>query len=98
MSKLDEIHYIAERFLENYEAEQAQEFTTMSIERGMLQVILVRDKMPEYFCGFREGDTHRPVWAHDPKYAKSIDLAESDTYLFHWPEGYVFRIWNGVKH
>jgi hypothetical protein len=98
MNELENIHYVAERFIKDYKAEQDAVYTTAAIERGMLQVNLVRHNAPEYFCGFKGGNTERPVWSHDIKYAKSIDIAQLHLYLERWREGYVFPIWSGVKH
>jgi hypothetical protein len=94
-----EIHYIAEQFLRDHGAVQADTLMSQSIERGMPQVILVRTNSPEYFCGFKRGNTKVAVWSHDIRFAKSIDVAQMDL----WHDAILklgeiaLPIWNGVS-
>jgi hypothetical protein len=92
------IHYVAEKYLADLEACEANALTTERIERGCLQILLLRDRSPEYFCGLNQNGI--PVWSYDVKYAKSIDLVQINV----WTETlvelgeFVMPIWNGVRH
>lgn len=94
----NDIHYEAEKFLDEYLETQANTLMTERILNGMLQVILVRAEKPQYFCGFKS-DGRTPVWSYDIKFAKSINYSNADT----WTEAllkrgdFVLPIWNGVK-
>lgn len=94
---MEDINYIAEKFLEEHVACEAHTLMTERIVNGMLQVILMRAERPQYFCGFKPSGTI--VWAYDYKLAKSINYADVEQ----WVEAlirrgvFVLPIWNGVK-
>jgi hypothetical protein len=94
-----DIHYEAERFLEEYNARQAHTVITERIANGVLQVILMRMDRPQYFCGFK-ADNKTPVWTYDIKLAKSIDysLAEDWIRMLDYYGNFVFPIWSGVVY
>lgn len=72
----DEIHYIAEKFLEDYTATQAQTLTTERLEAADTQVVVLRDRIPEFYCGHKPSG--RIVWSHDKRFAKYVNMPEAD--------------------
>ena len=93
----DEVHYIAEKFLEDYAATQANAFTTETIEAKIERLVLVRDRIPEYFCGMKSGKL--AVWSHDIRFAKSLTQAEAENWVEYLAKmgEFVLPIWNGVS-
>ena len=99
MSKdLQSIHYIAEQFLRDWSATQANTLITQHLFDGVRQVILLRERGPRYFCGFKSR-TKTPVWSHVRAQARSIDHETHEVWqaaLYNMGE-ITFPIWNGVK-
>lgn len=78
-SKLDEMHYIAEKFLLDYEATQAASYTTEVLEVANKKVVIVRATKPQYFVGQKADGTS--VWSYDRKLAKVLGSLEADAWL-----------------
>ena len=78
-----DINYVAEQFLRDPWAKEADSFTTPQIEFEISEahVLLLRDRIPEYFVGYKMA-TRTPVFSHDIKLAKRI--AESQRQ--HWED------------
>ena len=79
MSKFEEVHYIAERFLEDYHQAQANTLTTERLELSAKQVMLVRSRIPAYFVDFK-ANGRKPIWSHDIRFAKTIPISEFDVW------------------
>ena len=97
MRELKNVHYVAEQFLKDYKATQAQEYYTASLETRERCIILIRDRIPEYFCGYKS-DSKTAVWSHDIRYAKSIKESQAESWIDHLAHKgeTVFPMWNGV--
>lgn len=78
MSELDTIHYLAERYLADLQG-IADAIEDSKRPAPPPNVYLLRMTTPRWFAGFR-GDTNRPVWSYDVKYAKTV--AHSDHLAF----------------
>lgn len=97
---LECIHYVAEKYLADLEACEANSLMTIALETapiGILQVVLQRDRIPEYFCGLNKNGI--PIWSYDRQYAKSIDLDLVAIYTETLVElnEMVLPIWNGIR-
>ena len=71
MNKLNDIHYIAEKFLQDHLASEAH---TLLAERQLQEeqkVYIIRDRIPEYFVDFKSNG-RKPIWSHDRRYAKMV--------------------------
>jgi hypothetical protein len=93
--------------LEKFTEDEALEFLATiatpaevkAVIHGVPQVILFRNKTPEYFCGFKPRSLE-PVWSYDIKYAKQIDYDKAHIWaatLERISEP-VLAIWHGVKY
>jgi hypothetical protein len=79
MNQLEDIHYIAERYLSDLQA----------VAEGKLappkpiyipHVHIIRGNIPGLFCGFKT-NTKTPVWAHESRFAKRIRHDEHTQWL-----------------
>ncbi len=82
MTNTNDIHYIAEKFLRDHLATQADTLTTERLEQAERKVVMVRDRIPEYFVDFKS--TGRAIWSHDIRYAKVIPEAEFESWEAHF--------------
>lgn len=79
MSELDTIHYVAERYLANLQL-LAEDVEASKRPIPPPMVYLLRMNAPRYFAGFK-GDTNRPVWSYDAKYAKVVKHSDHPLFL-----------------
>jgi len=95
---VQDVHYVAENFLRDPWAKQAETLTTREIEMEHLQVILARETAPRFFCGIKASD-QTPVWSHEARFAKQLQYIHADTWqhvLEH--KGHVtLAMWAGIK-
>ncbi len=73
---MEDIHYIAEQFIKDYQATQADTLTTENLEESSRLVCLVRTKSPQYFVDFKRSGIG-PVFSHDIRFAKRIRQSEA---------------------
>lgn len=71
-TKLNDIHYIAEKFIEEWTETQANTYSTERLEEP--NVILVREQIPEYFVALKQD---RIVWSHEKRFAKIVKESEA---------------------
>ena len=99
MKNTESIHYIAEQFLRDWSATHANTLVAQHLLDGVRQIILLRERTPRYFCGFK-ARTKAPVWSYSRQHAKSIDHQTHEVWqaaLYNQGE-ITFPIWDGVKH
>jgi len=77
---VSEVHYIAERFMEDYLAKQAHTLTTESLEREVKRVIIMRDRIPQFYAATKANGT--VIWAHDKRFAKYLTVPEAEHTLY----------------
>jgi hypothetical protein len=96
--KLEDIHYVAERFLQDPWAKEPHTMIVREEDVEHLQVILARDVAPRFFCGTKLNGM-QPVWAHEARFAKPLPRAHAET----WQEvleakGHTtVAMWEGVR-
>lgn len=79
-SPVDDIHYIAERFLAELAAVGEGKLEEPQKKPFVPHVYIIRGTTPHLFCGFKN-NTKTPVWAHDFRFAKLIRHEEHPEWL-----------------
>jgi hypothetical protein len=88
-SELDGIHYMAEEFLKDPWAKEANTFVTGAalplLKRPLpVQYIITRDHIPAYFAGVKPSGS--VAWSYDKRFAKLLTKRESEL----WTERFKF--------
>jgi hypothetical protein len=84
VQELDSIHYVAEQFLREYNASEANTFVTESTRFVKpappdVQYIITRNQVPMYFAGTKPSGN--VAWAYDKRFAKLLTKRESELWM-----------------
>jgi hypothetical protein len=76
-----DIHYIAEEFLKDPWAKDANTFTTPAMIEADTFVVLVREVTPKYFYEYKRS-SRTPVFTHELRLAKRILEADASSWKY----------------